>query len=594
MKTPDQSAIKNHLYFGDCLDVMRKRMQPKSVDLIYLDPPFNSNRTYNTIYLDKKGRTLPEQVEAFDDVWRWDAEREDMVIQSLMGEADGVIADMLKLWKGVLRKSNSSLLAYLFYMTERLVAMKRVLKDTGSIYLHCDDNADAYLKVIMDAIFGIKYHKNRVIWKRTSAHNDSNSYGRVSDTILVYSRVKKMPNIDNVLVPLDEEYVKNHYRHEDTKAREAKYPLKIFKNSSKSGDSWNKYQEGDLTGAGTSKGESGKAWRGYDPTKIGRHWAVPKTGDYAEWLNEQFQGYTDIEGIHDRLEFLYERDIIFFSSNGVPRLKRYYAGNKGQKLGDIWSDIYPVSSRSKERTRFPTQKPLKLLERIIEVSSNEGDVVFDPFCGCATTIVAAQKLKRRWVGIDIALHAIKLFSEMRLQRDYGLVEGLDYDIDGIPLTLEGAIALHKRDPHLFQEWAIKEVGGTPSDKKTRDGGIDGNIGFWSNDRPKKKLRMAIQVKGGGKVKPDDARALTNALRRERGDVEMVGLITRNDLGREQKSNFIDELGDDKTFTQGKHRYPRFQILSVNDILNGEIFEVPQLAERMAEQQHIWGKMVGVS
>ena len=294
---------------------------------------------------------MPEQVEAFDDVWRWNAEREDMVLQSL--EDDELIVDTLRLWKRVLRNNKASLLAYLFYMTERLVAMKRVLKDTGSIYLHCDDNADAYLKVIMDAIFGIKYHKNRVIWKRTSAHSDSHSYGRVSDTILVYSRVEKMPNIDNVLVPLDEEYVAKNYRHKDEQAQQKDYQLEGLKNSSESGEDWGEYRLSDLTGPGTSNGESGKEWRGYDPTKIGRSWSVPKKSLYAKWLNKKFQGYASIEGIHDRLEFLYGRDMIVFSDNGVPSLKRYKSYNEGQKLGDIWSDIYPVTSRSKREQDFP-------------------------------------------------------------------------------------------------------------------------------------------------------------------------------------------------------------------------------------------------
>ena len=233
---------------------------------------------------------------------------------------------------------------------------------------------------------------------------------------------------------------------------------------------------------------------------------------------------------------------------------------------------------------------------------NEGDVVLDPFCGCATTIATAQKTGRKWIGIDISLDAINLFSKLRLQdkKTFGLIEGVDYVVDGIPRNIEGARALWERDPFRFQDWAVRAVVGTPSKRKSGDGGIDGNIAFDDHRNSKKRLRMVLQVKGGETgVSPNDNRALIHAMRRESEENKevkavMAGIITMDDLSQRRKSNYIGELGNDTVYTHGDHRYQRLQFLSVNDILNGEIFNVPEVRDRRAEQQSLWEKMFGVS
>ena len=287
--------------------------------------------------------------------------------------------------------------SYLVMMAVRLLEMKRLLKPTGSVYLHCDPTASHYLKMLMDVVFGASSFWADITWKRTSAHNDR-LFGSESDTILMYGGAKQNP--DAVRIALDEKNVSSKYRYHDERGR---------------------YRTGDLTGPGVSGGESGEPWRGYDPSRIGRCWSVPKTGKYARYLNDVLlPGYLSIEGIHARLDALDDADMIHYSSKGgMPALKRYLPPDAGQLPGDIWTDINVVNARASERVNYPTQKPLALLERIIKASSDEGDMVLDPFCGCATALVAAEKLGRKWVGIDISPKAEALI-RLRMRKDLGL------------------------------------------------------------------------------------------------------------------------------------------------------------------------------
>ena len=264
------------------------------------------------------------------------------------------------------------------------------------VYLHCDPTASHYLKLLMDAVFGAGNFKNEIAWKRTTAHNDPMRYASVSDRLLYFASREATwnPQYD----PLDEGYVARDYRRSDERGR---------------------FRVGDLTGPGLSSGESGEPWNGYDPGQSGRCWSVPKTGNYAKWLDENLiPGYLEIRGIHDRLNVLSRAGLIDWTETGYPRLKRYLAATVGKASSDVITDIGNVNNRSKEHIGYPTQKPLALLERIIKASSNEGDVVLDPFCGCATACVAADKLGRKWVGIDISPKAVELVN-MRLQRAMG-------------------------------------------------------------------------------------------------------------------------------------------------------------------------------
>ena len=274
--------------------------------------------------------------------------------------------------------------------------MKRVLKDTGSLYLHCDPTVSHYLKLLLDTIFGHAQFRSEISWKRTFSHNDSRTFGNVRDVILFYGNSDI--NTGSVRVPLNNEYVQKFYRYEDSVGR---------------------YAVVDLTGPGTSVGESGNPWRGINPGDVGRCWSVPLTGNYATWIEENIiPGYRSIGTPQERLDALDNVGMIHQSRTGrrVPRLKRYLKAAQGQVPSNSWDDVNAVQSHSKERTGYPTQKPLALLARIIKASSNPGDIVLDPFCGCATTCIAAEKLERQWIGIDVSKKAYDLVIE-RLKKE---------------------------------------------------------------------------------------------------------------------------------------------------------------------------------
>lgn len=549
----------NKLYYGDCLTVMQKEMLSNSVDLIYLDPPFNSNRSYNAIYKDETGRPLPDQIDAFCDIWTLDDETE-RAIRSVpkMMILEGIDDSVVRFWRNwmkALAGTNPKLLAYLSYMTERLLQMKIILRPTGSIYLHCDPTYSHYIKVIMDGVFGEQSYRSEIVWKRHNAHNDK-LYGTIHDTIFYYSYSEKsIP--DEVLIPLTDDRIGN-YKHSDGHG---------------------KYEKGDLKGPKTSEGESGEPWRGVDPAATAdRCWSVPRTGRYAEYIEQHFiPHYRTIESVHARLDALDEAGLIIWSSNGNPRLKRYLTPDAGMPPQSIWADIEKVSGDEDEG--YDTQKPVALLERIIKASSEEGGVVFDPFCGCGTTLEAAQKLKRQWIGIDIAIHAVKRVSAIRLQEKCYLREGVDYEIGGIPRTIEGAKDLHKRDPYHFQKWAVEMVDGFVTTQKSNDGGVDGRIYYYDND----ELRaMKVSVKGGQRVNPDDLRSLAGII--DEQDFPMGGLITLKTLGRIQKQHFEDFCKTKGTMSIGGKEYPRLQVLCVEEILEGKQFDTPLVRGKSTTDQ----------
>ena len=424
----------NRLYYGDCLAVMEE-MPPDSVDLIYLDPPFNSSRDYNAIYRDETGRPLPTQVEAFCDTWILDEDRERAIRQMpiLMREAgiDDEVAEFWRLWANALRKTNPRMLAYLSYMVQRLLPMRGLLKPTGSIYLHCDPTASHYIKIMMDVIFGHENFKNEITWQRTESHNTADRYGNVSDILLYYTRSDQ-----GTWNPQHLDYGEaqlSRFRHVDGDGR--------------------RYKLENLT-APRPNSTSGKFnWRGTQP------------GPTRGW------GYRV-----EQLEAWWEEGRIKTKADGTPRmdgLKVYLDETQGKPLQNIWTDISRIPNTSSERMGYATQKPLALLERIIKASSDPGDLVFDPFCGCATTIEAAHRLGRRWIGIDIAIHAIKRVAKVRLQERLRLVEGADFEIKGMPRDMEGARDLWERDKYHFQKWAVEQVDGFVTARKSGDGGVDG-------------------------------------------------------------------------------------------------------------------------
>ena len=380
------------LWTGDNLDIMRG-MNSESVDLIYLDPPFNSNRDYAApigseaaIVGFKDTWTLND----LDLAWHGEIAESEPALYSIIGSAG--------------LSHSKGMKSYLIMMAVRLLEMRRILKSTGSLYLHCDDTASHYLKAVMDAVFGSENYINNIVWKRATSHNDPKRFGRVLDHLLFYSNGgPSCWNSDAVSTPKTEEELLKAYPSHDEKGR---------------------YRSADLTGAGIRNGQSGEPWRNYSPTEGARHWAVARTGKYAEHIEQNFiSSYRAIEDIHERLEALDEAGLIHHPKAGKwPGLKRYAKADAGNPAQNLFLDpigFTNYSSKSGEYVGYPTQKPLALLERIIRASSNEGDMVLDPFCGCATACVAAEKLGRQWAGIDISPNALVQVNN-RLRKELGL------------------------------------------------------------------------------------------------------------------------------------------------------------------------------
>ncbi|MDE0331102.1 MAG: site-specific DNA-methyltransferase [Nitrospinae bacterium] len=472
-----------------------------SVDLIYLDPPFQSNRDYNAIYKDETGRPLPDQIEAFCDTWILDSERARVIraMPVLMRESglDDSVVEFWRLWMNALRQTQPSLLAYLSYMVERLLQMKSILKPTGSIYLHCDPTASHYIKIMMDSIFGHQNFRNEIVWY----------YGQRTA------------------------FLKRHFSK--------KHDVILFYGKSKSATL----------------------------NKVALPW------DKADFMAHRHDVKIDEEGN----EYIW--------SDGGARGKRYKRMvddviSAGKPMDSVWS-IPIINSAAKERMGYATQKPLALLDRIIRASSNPGDVVFDPFCGCATTLEAAHALGRKWIGIDIAIHAVKRVARMRLQHRLDLKEGEDFIVDGVPRNLEGAKDLWEKDKYHFQKWAVEEVEGFVTTKRTADGGIDGRIYFPIHGEEDLQS-MVIEVKGGKNVNISDLRALKGVL--DNDTALMAGLIIMEPLGERKDRNFRAFMADAGDLIVNRIEYPRMQMLSIPEIFEGKRFYTPGVVGKGQKEQ----------
>ena len=561
----------NRLYYGDCLTIMQD-WPLHSVDLIYLDPPFNSNRQYNSIYKDETGRPLPDQIEAFCDMWELDDERERAIrtMPVLMRDSglDDSVAELWKLWMQALRGTQPRLLAYLSYMAQRLLIMKRILKPTGSIYYHCDPTASHYIKALMDAVFGHEHFRSEIIWKRSGGKSDALRWGVTTDRLLFYTKAGRYvwnPQYQ----PHDLDYVTRTYRYDD-------------------GDGRGPYTTMPIHAAGLRSGESGLPWNGYDPGVKGRHWETPSKGVMRQYIVENglIPDWPDAySGVHDRLDTLQAANLITVPSrkDSLPRLKTYLSATRGIAATDLVTDI-PMASGN-ERMGYATQKPVALLERIISASCNPGDVVLDPFCGCATTIEAAHRLDRQWIGIDIAIHAIKRVARLRLEDRLGLVEGQDFTIDGIPSTLEGAVDLWTKDKYHFQQWAVEHADGFVTTKRTADGGVDGRIYFAVPDT-KELQSMTVEVKGGVNVTIESLRALKGVL--DYDNALMAGLIIREALGAVKARNFNRFMADAGTIELWGNEYPKMQILTIEELLEGKRFATPTVVGRHTQSPRMPG------
>ena len=520
----------NQLYFGDNLSVLREHIPDESVDLIYLDPPFNSNATYNVLFKERSGEDSAAQITAFDDTWHWtiDSER---AYQEVVTDGPDKLGKLLQAMRDFLGQND--MMAYLTMMAQRLAELHRVLKPTGSIYLHCDPTASHYLKMMMDAVFGHDRFTNEVTWRRYGAHNDvgqgSRHFGRIHDILLLYNKG------DSVIwnqgfVPLEDSYVKSTYRHVDK-------------------ETGRRFTTTPLTGpGGAEKGNPVFEWNGHT-----RAWRYSK----------------------ETMQRLHDEDRLYYSRTGYPRQKLYLEESKGVPVQDIWSDIPSLSGAHKERLGYPTQKPEALLERIINASSNEGDVVLDPFCGCGTAVAVAERLKRRWIGIDVTHVSISLMKH-RLHDTFG-TELSDYQVIGLPEDVASARALaedsNNDGRYQFEYWALGLVDARPATgKKGADSGIDGYINFFDDNSGKGK-RIIVQVKSGH-VNRGMIATLKGDMDREDA---VIGIFITLEEPTEPMRQEAIAAGFYEPESLPGNQFPRVQIFTIEQLLNGDQPEYPRFA-----------------
>lgn len=522
-----QPITGNTLYYGDNLDILREYIPSASVDLIYLDPPFNSSRNYNVLFKDESGKDSESQIVAFEDTWHWNKSAID-TYEYLTTQSAPAVGKMIEALHGLV--GPNQMLAYLVMMAARLVELHRVLKPTGSLYLHCDPTASHYLKIILDTIFGPEQFMNEIIWKRSGAHSDTRQgarhYGRITDTILFYNKGKQS-TWNPQYTPYDQEYIDRDYRRVDEHGR--------------------RYRIDNLQGPGGA--EKGNPY--YEVMGVSRYWRYSK---------EKMQALIN------------QGRVIQTRPGAVPQYKRYLDEMPGIPLQNLWDDIPLINNRSKEALGYPTQKPLSLLERVLLTSSNPGDIVLDPFCGCGTTIAAAQKLGRTWVGIDVTHLSIAL-QKYRLQE---MFPGIVFKVIGEPKDIGAARQLASEDRYQFQWWALSLIrarplggdSGSKQGKKGSDKGIDGVISF-IDDATGKAKQILVQVKSG-KVKSGDIRDLVGTLQREGGAIGVF--ITLEPPSRDMtteafSAGYYDSPGWGK-------KYPKVQILTIDQLLRGAAVDMP--------------------
>jgi site-specific DNA-methyltransferase (adenine-specific) len=522
-------AWKNQLYFGDNLEVLRRHIPVGSVDLVYLDPPFNSQATYNVLFAEKSGEKSAAQITAFEDTWHWGLESE-RAFREVMDHGPRKLADLLQALRAFLGAND--MMAYLTMMAVRLVELHRVLKPTGSIYLHCDPTASHYIKMLLDAIFGPVNFRNEIIWKRTSARSDSHRWNRIHDVIFFYTKSNKF--IWNTqYMEYDQNYVDKFYRFAEA-------------------ETGRRYMSDNLTADGIRHGSSGETWRGINVKEKGLHWKY--TIAKLEELDKQ------------------GRIIWPLKKDGVPRYKRYLDEMPGLAIQTIITDIPPLSAQSAEKLNYPTQKPEALLERIIRASSNEGDLVLDPFCGCGTAVVVAERLHRRWVGMDITHLAITLIKN-RLHSAFG-PELSPYEVIGEPVDLYSAEALAQQNRHQFEWWALGLVDARPAQdkKKCADTGIDGVI-YFDDDNSGKYKKLAVQVKSGH-ITAAQVRDLKGVLEREKAPIG--ALLTLKGPTRPMREEAAAAGFYEPEMLPGL-KFPRIQILTIAELFAGKTLQYPQLA-----------------
>jgi DNA modification methylase len=541
------------LYYGDNLDIMREHIAAESIDLVYLDPPFNSNRDYNLLFKNPTGQQSDAQIIAFGDTWHWgeQAERE---FAEVLRQSNTNVTETMQSLRRFLREND--VMAYLTMMTNRLLELHRVLKATGSLYLHCDPTVSHYLKVMLDAVFGVECFRNEITWKRTFAHgNVSRSYGKIADTIFFYTKSADY-TWNQPFVPLESTYTAEFYHHQDADGR--RWRSVTLRNPGPRPNL--QYPYTALNGVT------------YQPHKNGWTWTP------------------------ERLRRADEAGRLIYPAKptGALMYKQYLDESKGMRVSCIWNDIPPIGAQAAERLGYPTQKPLALLERIVAASSNPGDVILDPFCGCGTAVHAAQKLGREWIGVDITHLAISLI-EKRMSDAF---PDLSFAVQGTPKDLASARDLAARDKYQFQWWACSLVGAQPYQgrRKGADTGIDGLIYFQDEAKGGAK-KVIVSVKGGEHVTVATVRDLAHVVEREQAQ---LGLLVT--LAEPTKPMLTEATSAGYYESAHWGAFPKIQLLTVAGLLSGE--ETPRypdlarggLSFRKAKVEHVSGvqnKLMGM-
>ncbi len=531
-----QPITDNTLFYGDNLDILRQYIPDASVDLIYLDPPFNSARNFNVLFRDERGKYSEAQIEAFEDTWHWTqaAERQ---YHELVTDAPARVSEMISALRALV--GTNEMMAYLVMMAARLVELHRVLKPTGSIYLHCDPTASHYLKIIMDAIFGPLSFRNEITWKRTTTHSDAKRWSPVADILLYYGKTDRV-TWNPQHAPHAEEYLASKYRYHEADGR--------------------RYRLDNMTSPNPRPNMTYE-WKGFP--------SPPNGWRYSR----ETMAKLDAAG---RIWYPKEK-------TKRPQLKRYLDEMPGVVLGNVWADVAPINSQADERLGYPTQKPLALLERIIAASSNPGDIVLDPFCGCGTAVAAAQKLGRRWIGIDITHLAIAL---MRY-RLCAMFPDARFQVIGEPEDVGSARQLAQDDRYQFQWWALSLVKAKPlggdggkTGKKGSDKGIDGVINFVDDGSGKPK-RVLVQVKSGH-VKSGDIRDLRGTVEREGAAIGVFITLeepTRDMTTEAVSAGYYHSPGWDRD-------YPKIQVLTISQLLHGAEIKMPPAHGTFKEAQRV--------
>jgi site-specific DNA-methyltransferase (adenine-specific) len=576
--------MANQLFYGDNLEVLREKIDPETVDLCYIDPPFNSKRNYNQIYNRLGEEEDRAQAQAFVDTWEWDDRAAEGIESILLNDGNRFRPQTIELLKGLRAVLGpGAMLAYLVSMTLRIVEIHRVLTPNGNFYLHCDPTASHYLKLVLDSIFcsdALGDFRNEIVWRRTGAHSARRRFGPIHDTIFLYSKGPKFYFNKDLLRPYMNGHVKQRYTED--------------------GNGRHKFTSGGnvLTGSGATGGESGQPWRGFDPSAKNRHWAVP--GFLTKQMDPGFKKLSVLK----KLDALFAAGLVEITEGSAwPQPVRYLDTDiSGQRIQDVWAyqpytegtvydtnagidaDVQWLGPTDPERLGYETQKPKGLLRRIVDASCPPGGVVMDAYCGCGTTIAVAQDLSRDWIGIDITYRSISLVLN-RLEDDFGKDVVDSVQIDGIPKDMQSAIALsQKKDDRLrkeFEKWAVLTYTNNRAivnERKGADRGLDGMAYFLTSNTDTAKI--VFQVKSGN-IQRGDISKLVGDMQAEQA--ELATLITLEEPTKPMRLQA--RVAERYHHNLTGRDYPRVEIVTIREILeDNRRIELPIGLDRMKAVQ----------